>query len=181
MKKNKQYEAIRSENLSEISDYEKPYGITDTFVVKKGDQQVSYEVRNGYGYYLNGFKSAKSLAEVAGKLEDKLTYAEISPIIDFLDLKMVDLAKAAAVSQSTVSRWSADSKIGIPGSYQFFKIDEVIKKGMEIFGRESSLKSWMNTPNMALGQVKPRDLLVSMTGIDLAHEAIDALQFGNVM
>ncbi|WP_439482310.1 antitoxin Xre/MbcA/ParS toxin-binding domain-containing protein [Cyclobacterium plantarum] len=181
MKKNKKYKDLNSEDHSHISDYEKPYGISDTFLVKKGDQQVSYEVKNGYGYFLNGFKCVKSLAEVGRKLEDKLTYAEITPIIDFLDLKMVDLAKAATVSQSTVSRWSADSKIGIPGSYQFFKMDEVIKKGMEIFGRESSLKSWLNTPNMALGQVKPADLMVSMTGIDLAHEAIDALHFGNVM
>lgn len=181
MKKSKKYKAFKSEDLSYISDYEKPYGISETFVVNKGDQQVSYVVKNGYGYFLKDFKGARSLAEVARKLENKLTYAEISPIIDFLDLKMVDLAKAAAVSQSTVSRWSADSKIGIPGSYQFFKMDEVIKKGMETFGRESSLKSWLNTPNMALGQVKPRDLLVSMTGIDLAHEAIDALHFGNVM
>ncbi|MBD3628284.1 antitoxin Xre/MbcA/ParS toxin-binding domain-containing protein [Cyclobacterium sp.] len=179
MKKSKTYKTFRTED--HIRDYEKPYGISDTFVVKKGDQQVSYEVKDGYGYFLKAFKFAKSLTEVGQKLEDKLTYAEIAPIIDFLELKMVDLAKAAAVSQSTVSRWSADSKIGIPGSYQFFKMDEVIKKGMDIFGRESSLKSWLNTPNMALGQAKPVVLMVSMTGIDLVHEAIDALHFGNVM
>jgi putative toxin-antitoxin system antitoxin component (TIGR02293 family) len=181
MKKDKKNKTLRSEALFQASDYERPYGISDTFVVKKGDQRVSYEVKDGYGYFLNGFKSAKSLAEVGRKLEDNLTYAEITPIIDFLGLKMVNLAKAVAVSPSTVSRWSAGSKIGTPGSYQFFKIDEGIKKGMEFFGQESRLKTWLITPNMALGQAKPMDLMVSMTGIDLAHEAIDALHFGNVM
>ncbi|WP_114751852.1 antitoxin Xre/MbcA/ParS toxin-binding domain-containing protein [Pleomorphovibrio marinus] len=181
MKKDKPYKTPRSEDLSYISDYERSYGISETFVVKKGGQQVSYEVKNGYGYFLDGFKSAKSLQEVGRKLEGNLTYAEITPIIDFLDLKMVDLAKAVTVSPSTVSRWSADSKIGTPGSYQFFKIDEAIHKGMEVFGLESHLKSWLNTPNLALGHAKPRDLMLSMTGIELVHEAIDALHFGNFL
>ncbi len=181
MKKIKKYTPPKSEDLSVFSDFERPFGLSDTFVVKKGDQQVSYEVKNGFGYYLDAFKGAKSMQEVGQKLEENLTFAEISPILAFLNLKMVELAKAVTVSPSTVSRWSSGSKIGTPGSYQFFKIDEAIKKGMEVFGKEANLKSWLNTPNLALGHIKPRDLMLSMTGVELVHEAIDALHFGNVL
>ncbi|WP_194775863.1 antitoxin Xre/MbcA/ParS toxin-binding domain-containing protein [Pararhodonellum marinum] len=181
MKKGKKYIKLDSKESEQLTDYQVPYGTVDTFVISRGGNQVSYEVKSGFGYFLKDLKDTHSLVEVGEKLEKNLTFAEISPIIDFLALKMVDVSKAASVSPSTVSRWTAESLIGTPGSYQFFKMDEAIKKGMEVFGQQSRLKAWLSSPNFALGNSVPADLMVSMTGIELVHEAIDALHFGNVL
>jgi putative toxin-antitoxin system antitoxin component (TIGR02293 family) len=101
--------------------------------------------------------------------------------LNYLGFKIQDIAKAASVSPSTVSRWDNKSPIGNPGSYQFFKIDEVIKKGVDLFGNTTHLKQWLDSPNMALGNEIPTKILTSMIGLELVDEALDALHFGNVM
>src|SRR5690606_20563447 len=106
---------------------------------------------------------------------------EVQPIIEYLEFKIPEVAKAAAVSSSTVSRWDANTSIGVPGSNQFFKIDEIIKKGVDLFGGLDELKNWLTLPNLALGNVTPVSLLPSLIGIDLVDEALDALHYGNVM
>jgi putative toxin-antitoxin system antitoxin component (TIGR02293 family) len=181
MAKVKKYMPPAQEDVPALHDFQGEYGYSDTFVVRRGDDRVSYEVKRGYGYFLVSLRDVHSMFDVAAHLEKNLTFAEISPIVDFLELKMVDVAKAAAVSPSTVSRWSAASLIGTPGSYQFFKIDEAIRKGMEVFGQQSHFKSWLHTPNLSLGQSKPVDLMLSMAGIELVHEAVDALHYGNFL
>lgn len=181
MKNIKKYPELAPENPSLLNDFQASYDSPSTFVVQKGGKTTSYNVLKGYGYYLKSLKNIQSLTDVGALLDRNLTFAEITDIVDYLDMKMIDVAKSASVSPSTVSRWTADTPIGTPGSYQFFKMDEAIKKGVEYFGNPSRLKSWLNSPNLALGQARPADLMVSLTGIELVHEAIDALHFGNVL
>jgi putative toxin-antitoxin system antitoxin component (TIGR02293 family) len=181
MKNLKKYPELIPEDPSLLNDFQESYDSPDTFVVQRGGKRTHYSVQSGYGYYLKSIKNTHSLIEIGALLDRNLTFSEITDIIDYLEMKMVDVAKSTSVSPSTVSRWTADSLIGTPGSYQFFKMDEAIKKGVEYFGNPSRLKSWLDSPNLAFGQARPADLMFSMIGIDLVHEGIDALHFGNVL
>lgn len=181
MKNRKNYPELIPERTSMVNDFQVSYDSPKTFIVHRGGKKTDYSVQSGYGHFLKSLKSSNSLVEVGALLDRNLTFAEITDIIEYMEMKMVDVAKSASVSPSTVSRWTADTPIGTPGSYQFFKMDEAIKKGVEYFGNPTRLKSWLTSPNLALGQVRPADLMVSMTGIELVHEAIDALHFGNVL
>lgn len=182
-KKTKLYREAQSGDDNIVSDlqYEAPYGSATSFQVKRSGHSKSYQVPSGYGYFVPSFTKAGSMAEVGELLDQNLLSEEISAIVDFLDLKNQEIAKAASVSPSTVSRWDHKSPIGTPGSYQFFKIDEVIKKGVDLFGNTTYLKQWLDSPNMALGNEAPIKLITSMIGLELVDEALDALHFGNVM
>lgn len=182
-KKTKLYEESnpREENIVSDFQYEAPYGNTTAFQVERSGHSKSYDIPSGYGFFVPAFAKAKSMAEVGEILDQNLLSEDISPIVDFLDLKIQEIAKAASVSPSTVSRWDNKSPIGTPGSYQFFKIDEVIKKGVDLFGNTTHLKQWLNSPNMALGNKAPIKLITSMIGLEWVDEALDALHFGNVM
>ncbi|WP_194974824.1 antitoxin Xre/MbcA/ParS toxin-binding domain-containing protein [Aquiflexum lacus] len=183
-KKTKFYREVHSEEENIVSDlqYEAPYGSATSFKVKRSGHSKSYHIPSGgYGYFVSSFTKAGSMAEVGELLDQNLLSEDISAIVDFLDFKIQDIAKAASVSPSTVSRWDNKSPIGTPGSYQFFKIDEVIKKGVDLFGNTAYLKQWLDSPNMALGNDAPIKLITSMIGLELVDEALDALHFGNVM
>jgi len=65
-------------------------------------------------------------------------------------------------------------------SAHFFRIDRVLKKGIEVFGSEDNFKKWLVCQNVALGTV-PRDLLLDPIRIELVDDALDALHFGNVI
>ncbi|WP_373522803.1 antitoxin Xre/MbcA/ParS toxin-binding domain-containing protein [Aquiflexum sp.] len=171
----------KEENIVSDFQYEAPYGSATSFQVERFGLSKFYNIPGGYGYFIPAFTKAGSMTEVGKLLDQNLLSEDISPIVDFLDLKIQEIAKAASVSPSTVSRWDSKSPIGTPGSYQFFKIDEVIKKGVDLFGNTTHLKEWLDGPNMALGNEAPIKLITSMIGLELVDEALDALHFGNVM
>ena len=181
-KNSKNYSEARSKAENLVTDFQSSaYGNLPTFQVSRSGQLKSYNIPGGYGYFVPAFTRAKGMDEVGELLDKNLLSEDISPIIDFLGLKIHDIAKAASVSPSTVSRWDNKSPIGTPGSYQFFKIDEVIKKGVDLFGNITHLKQWLDSPNMALGNEAPVKILTSMIGLELVDEALDALHFGNVL
>jgi putative toxin-antitoxin system antitoxin component (TIGR02293 family) len=152
-----------------------------SFRVTRGGKHRQYSINTGFGYFIPSLRKAENLTQVAELVESGILSKDIQPIIEYLELKVPEIARAAAVSPSTVSRWLPESSIGVPGSSQFFKIDEIIKKGVDVFGGPDEFKSWIKMPNMALGNVMPVSLLTSLIGIDFVDEALDALHYGNVM
>ncbi len=152
-----------------------------SFRVRRGGTQKDYNIRTGYGYFIPSFKNASNIIQVSEVVERGLPSREISSIVHFLDFRVTEIAKATSVSPSTVSRWEPDTVIGVPGSNQFFKIDQLISKGVEVFGGLEEFRSWLQSPNLALGNAIPAKLITSLIGIELVDEALEALQFGNVM
>src|SRR3989337_4361659 len=131
------------------------------FIVSRGGKQKHYVIQGGFGYFIRSLKRASNLVQVGELIEAGLPSREVEPIIQYLDLKVPEIARAAAVSPSTVSRWKADTSIGIPGSNQFFRIDEVIRKGVDLFGGLEQFKGWLYSPNLALGNNIPAKLITS--------------------
>lgn len=154
---------------------------SQSFKVSRAGQEKEYTVQTGYGYFIPSFQKAGNMLQVAKVVEKGLPSEEITPILGYLGFKVPDIAKAAAVSASTVSRWDPKTSIGIPGSNQFFRIDEVIRKGVDLFGGLEELKGWLQSPNLALGNAVPLTLITSAIGVELVDEALDALHYGNVM
>jgi putative toxin-antitoxin system antitoxin component (TIGR02293 family) len=151
------------------------------FKVTRGGKQKSYPVDAGYGFFVVSFRRATNINQISEVVEQGISSKEIEPIVQYLDFKIPEIAKAAAVSPSTVSRWAPGTSIGAPGTNQFFKIDEVIKKGVDVFGSPEEFKVWLNIPNLALGNQTPAKILTSQIGVELVDEALDALHFGTVM
>lgn len=152
-----------------------------SFKVTRADKQKEYSIRTGYGYFIPSFQKAANMVEVAELVEKGISSEEIGPITGYLGFKVSEIAKATAVSASTVSRWDPETSIGVPGSNQFFRIDQVIRKGVDLFGSLEELKGWLQSPNLALGNAVPAKLITSMIGVELVDEALDALHYGNVM
>ncbi len=158
-----------------------PDNASISFRVSRAGKEKVYSIQSGYGYFIPSLRSAGNLVEVAELVESGIQSKDIKSIIEYLNLKIPEIAKAAAVSPSTVSRWQPETLIGAPGSGQFFKIDELIKKGVDLFGGLEEFRGWLNMPNIAIGNQVPANLVTSLIGIELLDEAIDALHYGNVM
>ena len=52
------------------------------------------------------------------------------------------------------------------------------KKGAEVFGNEPKFDLWLNTENLALGNIKPKSLFDSTFGINLLIDELTRIEHG---
>ena len=55
---------------------------------------------------------------------------------------------------------------------------EVTKVGLDVFGHMEKLKVWLHTPNYALGNVKPMELLKDSYGKELVIAELTLINHG---
>ena len=55
---------------------------------------------------------------------------------------------------------------------------EVTQLGLRVFGDNDKFKLWLDTPNFALGQMKPIELLKDSYGKELVIGELTRIQYG---
>jgi putative toxin-antitoxin system antitoxin component (TIGR02293 family) len=119
-----------------------------------------------------------------GPAHDVLSFYEIEPVFSYLGLTQKEIAEILEVSPTTLSRWKKNGKepfIGKLRSKFIWQIDEVIAKGVKLFGSEENFKVWLDAPNFALGGRKPVELLKDPYAVEKVDNAIEAMAWGNLM
>lgn len=61
---------------------------------------------------------------------------------------------------------------------QILKLEALYKKGNELFEDSEGFNKWLKSESYGLGNVKPIDLINSITGIDLIFEELVRIEFG---
>lgn len=63
-------------------------------------------------------------------------------------------------------------------SEKIIEMAEVTKAGLDVFGDMEKLKLWLNTPNFALGKLKPIELLKDSYGKELVMGELTRINYG---
>lgn len=63
-------------------------------------------------------------------------------------------------------------------SEKIIEMAEVTMVGLEVFGNMDKLKMWLNTPNFALGKIKPIELLKDSYGKELVISELTRINHG---
>ncbi len=63
-------------------------------------------------------------------------------------------------------------------SEKIIEIAEVTKVGLDVFGNMDKLKLWLDTPNFALGKLKPIELLKDSYGKELVLSELTRINYG---
>jgi putative toxin-antitoxin system antitoxin component (TIGR02293 family) len=61
------------------------------------------------------------------------------------------------------------------------EVDKLARKGVGVFGDHASFIEWLHQPNTALGDSSPLKMLSTPYGVEMVEDALEALEFGNVM
>jgi putative toxin-antitoxin system antitoxin component (TIGR02293 family) len=86
------------------------------------------------------------------------------------------------VDPSTLFRWKKeDRKLSKSLTKNLLEMDQIIAKGIRIFGSEELLSQWLHTPNSGLGDQKPATLLKNPYQITLVDQALEAISWGNIL
>ncbi|HBE42368.1 MAG TPA: hypothetical protein DDW27_14415 [Bacteroidales bacterium] len=69
-------------------------------------------------------------------------------------------------------------KLPVRLNEQILKLEELYKKGIELFESADEFNKWLKSESFGLGNMKPINLLNSITGIDLVFEELVRMEFG---
>ena len=83
------------------------------------------------------------------------------------------------LSERTMQRYKKEERTFEPlQSEKILEIAILYKKGVEVFGNREKFNSWLETENLALGKVKPKDLFDNSFGIHLLKDELVKIEHG---
>ena len=91
-----------------------------------------------------------------------------------------DWATFLDISTKSLQRYRASSSFHFKPihSEKIIEMAEVTKVGLDVFGDMEKLKLWLNTPNYALGQLKPIELLKDSYGKEMVISELTRISYG---
>lgn len=100
-------------------------------------------------------------------------YAEKSPF------NLSEWSAFLGLSERSLSRYKKDKKsFDKVHSDRIIEIILLLRKGVEVFGDEKKFTNWMDSNIVAIGGVKPKDLLDSSFGIKLLDDELTRIEYG---
>jgi putative toxin-antitoxin system antitoxin component (TIGR02293 family) len=83
------------------------------------------------------------------------------------------------ISPKSLKRYKQSSKTFRPiQSEKIVEMAEVAELGVEVFGDPEKFRQWMNTKVIALGNIKPKDLVTDSYGKDLVMSELHRIAHG---
>ena len=83
------------------------------------------------------------------------------------------------MSERTMQRYKKEKKTFDPiYSEKILEVMLLYKLGINVFGNKEKFISWIETKNLALGGVKPKELLDNTFGISLLKDELTRIEHG---
>lgn len=83
------------------------------------------------------------------------------------------------LSERTMQRYKKEKKAFDPiHSEKILEINLLFNKGTAVFGDVTKFNIWLNSNNVALGNIKPKELLDSTFGINLLRDELTHIEHG---
>jgi len=117
-----------------------------------------------------------SLVEEAGA---GIPVALVSDLIRITDLNKQYFANLLDISTKTLDRYQVQrKKLNPSNSELILKMQNIYRKGEEIFSSIDAFRNWIEKPAYGLQRRVPKELMKTVTGIDLVMEELIRIESG---
>ena len=116
---------------------------------------------------------------IVGLIRQGIPYSLFTLIQDFTPFSENDWARFLDISTKSLHRYKQVDKNFKPiQSEKIIELAEVTSVGLEVFGNMEKFKLWLDTPNYALGNLKPVELLKDSYGKDMVVSELTRVNHG---
>lgn len=117
---------------------------------------------------IEGLNSNEKSDEIFGR------FLKISSLPNkFLAEKIFEIS-----TKTLYSYRQSGKKLPVRLNEHILKLEELYKKGIELFESADEFNRWLKAESFGLGNIKPINILNSVTGIDLIYEELVRIEFG---
>ncbi len=121
-------------------------------------------------------RNVLSLIETSRNGVDLDTFDEITSEFPF---NLSDWSRILHLSERTIQRYRKDKrKFDSIHTDRLLQIIILLNKGIEVFGNTDNFISWLNSLNIALGSIKPIELLDNSFGINMVTNELMKIEYG---
>jgi len=113
------------------------------------------------------------------KLNAGLPASVFPALAGLLALSTKALARALGISERTLR--NRTRKLTADEAERSFRAYRVYRRAAEVFESEDQARAWLNTPQAALGERKPLDLLVRDVGAEETLNVLAAIEDGGYL
>lgn len=108
-----------------------------------------------------------------------LTYNYFTTLSERIQIGVQEWADYLHISERTIQRYKKEGKTFDPvSSEKIIHVELLYKKGIDVFGIEENFYTWMDTKSIALGGVKPKELLDTSFGISMVYDELGRIEHG---
>jgi putative toxin-antitoxin system antitoxin component (TIGR02293 family) len=138
----------------------------------------AYSVKSSKSLTYDKFLEDKMLIIFA--IRTGIPYSLFDLIQEYTPFSESDWANFLDISTKSLQRYRASSEHHFKPihSEKIIEMAEVTNVGLDVFGNMEKLRLWFNTPNYALGSLKPIELLKDSYGKELVISELTRINHG---
>jgi len=116
---------------------------------------------------------------LANRVREGVSFNYFTTLADQIHLSLQEWSDYLHLSERTIQRYKKEGKTFDPiYSEKIVIIELLYKKGIDVFGIEDNFYTWMDTKSVALGGVRPKDLLDTSFGITMVYDELGRIEHG---
>jgi len=121
----------------------------------------------------------KGVFSIIDSINRGISFASFENIIKKYSFSLQNWADFLHISNKTLSRYQKESKtFDALQSERILQIEILYSKGEKVFGDRKNFTKWLETKNLALGDILPLDLLRTSFGIQLLMDELTRIEHG---
>ncbi len=120
-----------------------------------------------------------NIFELINTTREGVDYETFDDFSEEFPLNLSDWSRILNVSERTIQRYKKDNrKFDSIHSEKLLQVMLLFHKGIEVFGSSLKFIQWIGIKNIALGGVKPKQLLDNSFGISLVKDELIRIEHG---
>lgn len=152
----------------------KSYPEKETVIRTVEESMVVYGTSIGYSS-----TDDRGVFSIIDSVNRGISFTTFENIIKKYSFTLQNWADFLHISNKTLSRYQKESKtFDALQSERILQIEILYTKGEEVFGNRDNFTKWLETGNLALGDILPLDLLKSSFGIQLLIDELTRIEHG---
>lgn len=121
----------------------------------------------------------RGIFSVIDSINKGISFTSFEKIIKKYSFTLQNWADFLHISNKTLSRYQKESKtFDALQSERILQIEILYSKGEVVFGERENFTKWLETNNLALGDILPLDLLKTSFGIQLLIDELTRIEHG---
>ena len=121
----------------------------------------------------------RSILSLIHSVRQGISFAVFLKLVNKSPFSISEWSSFLHLSERTMQRYKKEEKTFDPiYSEKILEVSLLYNKGVEVFGDTERFNSWLSANNIALGNVKPKELLDTTFGISLLKDEIGRIEHG---